>query len=53
MRIHFGEWLDGRLPRMAVGEAVVGKVWAGPGRLLEALAPNDWAFWGMKAGWGE
>ncbi len=37
MKVHFGQWLDGYLPRLPVGEAVMGEVWVGPGGLLGLL----------------
>jgi hypothetical protein len=37
MRLHFGQWLDGYLPRLSVGEALMGEAWVGPRGLLERL----------------
>ena len=28
LKVHFGQWLDGFLPRLPVGEAVMGEAWA-------------------------
>ena len=37
LKVYFGQWLDGYIPRLPVGEAVIGEVWVGPGGLLELL----------------
>ena len=37
MKVHFGQWLDGYIPRLPVGEAVMSEVWAGPRGLLGLL----------------
>jgi RecB family exonuclease len=37
LKVHFGQWLDGYIPRLPVGEAVMGEVWVGPGGLLGLL----------------
>jgi len=37
MKLHFGQWLDGYIPRLPVGNAVMGEAWVGPRVLLERL----------------
>ncbi len=37
MRVHFSQWLDGYIPHLPVGEAVMAEAWVGPRGLLERL----------------
>ena len=37
MKVHFGQWIDGNTPRLAIGEAVRDEVWVGPLGLLQQL----------------
>ena len=37
MKVHFGQWLDGYVPRLPVGRALWGEAWVGPRGLLGVL----------------
>ncbi len=37
MKVHFSQWLDGYIPHLPVGEAVMAEAWVGPRGLLERL----------------
>jgi len=37
MKIHFSQWLDGYIPHLPLGKAVMAEAWVGPRGLLERL----------------